>query len=114
MIFVNTTPHRVFDIDSKIHFDPDMNHQVRVVTQRVQVQTVDVDVSGADNVNQPVALYQKKYGDLDHNPPVLEGVMYIVSLPVKQACPTRTDFVSPSDLVRNEKGEIIGCKGFDI
>lgn len=108
--FVNTTPHRVTDHRSQVHFEPDNDHQIRVKTQRVLYQNVELSTY----TDMGISLYQKTFGELSYVPPVKNGILYIVSLPVKQACPDRTDFVSPSDLVRNEKGEIIACDGFDV
>jgi hypothetical protein len=48
-----------------------------------------------------------------HNP--IKGILtdyYIVSFMVKSASPGRKDLLVPNELVRNEKGIIIGCKSF--
>lgn len=39
-----------------------------------------------------------------------EGVYYIVSRLVMQACPNRRDLLVPNELQRDEQGRIIGCK----
>ncbi len=40
----------------------------------------------------------------------IEGVGYIVSLAVAQAARDRKDLFVPDDLVRDEKGVIVGCR----
>lgn len=39
------------------------------------------------------------------------GVVWIVSAMVREACPDRKDLASPGELIRDEKGNPIGCKG---
>lgn len=41
------------------------------------------------------------------------GVRFIVSAMVRDACPDRLDLVSPADLVRDEEGNVIGCRAFE-
>lgn len=38
---------------------------------------------------------------------------FIVSATLRAACPDRPDLVSPADLVRDEAGNVIGCKAFE-
>lgn len=45
-------------------------------------------------------------------PPPAAGVWYIVSRVLFDACPERTDLLAPRDLVRNEAGEVLGCRSF--
>lgn len=47
-------------------------------------------------------------------PPAQEGVIYLVSHIVMQACPERKDLAKPGQLVRNEAGEIIGCRCLNV
>ena len=41
------------------------------------------------------------------------GVRFIVSAQVCVACTDRLDLVSPADLVRDESGNVIGCRAFE-
>ena len=56
------------------------------------------------------------FGDIIGLPAPVKGVYFIVSAMVKEAVKKsgsgRNDCVSPGNLIRNEKGEVIGCKGF--
>ncbi len=45
-------------------------------------------------------------------PPIYKDTCYIVSSLVAQAFPDRYDFLVPNDLVRDEKGNITGCRSF--
>ena len=40
--------------------------------------------------------------------------LYIVSSILKSACPDRNDLIVPADLVRDESGNVIGCKAFSF
>ena len=44
-----------------------------------------------------------------HLPPSQPGVFYIVSLAVAQVA-QRKDLLVPDDLVRDEKGQVVGCR----
>ena len=57
-----------------------------------------------------VPLTKTVFGEVQDLPPKKEGVYLIVSRLVLSACPTRTDLLVPNELVRNDKGQIIGCK----
>ena len=59
-------------------------------------------------------LYKRVFGRVTGAPPHTPGTVYLVSALVKQALPLRSDFWSPGELVRDDKGVITGCKGFII
>jgi len=56
----------------------------------------------------------RHYGKVENLPNPLLDTWYIVSHMTRVACPNRFDLLSPGDLVRNEKGEILGCTNFVI
>jgi hypothetical protein len=43
-------------------------------------------------------------------PPAEHGVVLVVSLPVVEACPDRTDLVFPDEQVRDPDNRVIGCR----
>jgi hypothetical protein len=43
-------------------------------------------------------------------PPAEPGVVLVVSLPVVEACPERTDLVFPDEQVRDPDNRVIGCR----
>ena len=50
----------------------------------------------------------------DSLPEAEEGVFFIVSQMVKNACPNRIDFLVPTEMVRDADGRIIGCKSLGV
>ena len=55
-----------------------------------------------------------KYGKVEGLPEKMDGVYFIVSKMLVDACPGRTDLLYPTELVRDDKGNIIGCKSLGI
>lgn len=51
------------------------------------------------------------YGEVTGLPEAQDGVFYLVSGMVFDASPRR-DLIAPGELVRDDKGQPIGCKGF--
>ena len=56
-----------------------------------------------------IPLTRTKFGEPEGLPNFKQGRFYIVSQLVKSALPDRTDLLVPAELVRDEKGNIIGC-----
>ena len=56
-----------------------------------------------------IQFVKKTYGKVAGLPDKEDGVMYIVSMMVRQALPNRNDLASPGDIIRDEYGQIIGC-----
>lgn len=93
-------------------------HEVRVVlgngnvltfpasgeVARVASQTVQVDQLGA------IPVVHLVFGDVVGLPDPEDEVINIVSSLVRAACPQRGDLLSPGELVRDEKGAVVGCK----
>ena len=55
-----------------------------------------------------------EYGEVEGLPEKMDGVYFIVSKMIVDACPGRTDLLYPTELVRDDKGNIIGCKSLGI
>ena len=60
-----------------------------------------------------VAVYEVLRKGVVNLPPQAPNTYLIVSLMVRQACPDREDLLSPGAAIRDEKGAIVGCLGFD-
>ena len=60
----------------------------------------------------PVSATQ--YGRVEGLPEKINDVSFIVSKMLKDACPDRYDLLYPAELVRDEKGNIVGCKSLGI
>jgi hypothetical protein len=72
-------------------------------------------VARCEEITHPVTIIDgieivsKEYGEVQDLPEWALGMVYIVSFMVRDALPDRKDLLSPGDLIRNDKGEIIGC-----
>jgi hypothetical protein len=58
-----------------------------------------------------VPVFKVTFGKVAGLPAQTPGVIWIVSKMVKDAVPERWDVLSPYGLVRDDKGQPIGCKG---
>ena len=60
-------------------------------------------------------IFAVEYGSVEGLPEPKEDIIYLVSSLVLAALKgTRTDVYAPGDLIRDEKGQPIGCKGFKV
>jgi hypothetical protein len=100
-MIINLTPHAITDVVTNKTFPPS-GTVARVATTQTQVGDLD-----------GIPLFSTTYGDIQDLPPQQDDTYYLVSLLVKQALPYRKDLLSPSTLVRDDKGNPIGCKGFN-
>lgn len=57
-----------------------------------------------------IKINKKSFGEVIGLPETKENTLYIVSTLVASAAKDRVDLVVPDDIVRNEKGQIIGCR----
>ena len=103
MNITNLTPHAVDVVqsDGSVKTYPSSGQVARLDVSRKFVRYLD----GAE-VNRPTL------GCVTGLPETQPSVVLIVSALVAQACPDRSDLVSPGELVRDVCGKIIGCKGF--
>ena len=58
-----------------------------------------------------IPVNKNAYGKVENLPAPKENVVYIVSMMVAGALPNRKDLFIPDDIVRDEKGRIIGARG---
>ena len=61
-----------------------------------------------------IPLTQTFFGEVTGLPLEQEGIKYIVSRLVMQACPNRKDLLVPNEILRDNDGKIIGCQSFAI
>jgi hypothetical protein len=64
-----------------------------------------------DSTDIEIRIIRKKYSFVENLPPSLSGTFYIVSSMVLQSS-MRYDLLAPGDIIRDEKGNIIGCLNF--
>jgi hypothetical protein len=107
MRFINLTPHtlNVFDEEGKA--------QVAEIPPSGTVARVDTVYKGVGTVDN-IPLFESVYGEVKNLPTPDGETMYIVSTPLRLACPERGDLASPGELLRNDEGQPIGCKGLVI
>lgn len=101
MRFINLTPHdlHVHGLDGEVRTLPRSGVVARVATSSVDAGAV----GGIPTVLTTV-------GEVTDLPDPEEGVVYVVSGMVASAAP-RGDVMSPGDLVRDENGRPVGCRG---
>lgn len=131
-ILINMTPHDINILDDsnvsydkafrgyKVTGDPIIRETYNpsgTVLRCSQEETEAGDLNG-------IRLYRVKFGRVEHttkdgsvvtfNTPVKEGVYYIVSSIIKNALSDRPDLLVPTHVVRNDKGQPVGCLGFAV
>lgn len=103
MTIVNKTPHAVNIVDQNgqvVRTYEKGDSQIRLAVNTVQdTPLADGTPTSRTNFGEPEGLSDFQ-----------EGTFYIVSQLVKSALPDRTDLLVPAEVVRDEKGNIIGCK----
>lgn len=103
----NLTPHevKIFKLNGTTP-DLDVVIEASDLVARVSCEYIKVDkkVDGID-------LYRPVFGEVIGLPDYEEGVCLLVSTMVREALSLRSDLVSPGQLLRNDKGEVIGCLG---
>ena len=99
--FVNLTPHT-------IHLPDGSNVEPSGYLARCEEESVPVGSLGENPI------ITRRYGKVEGLPIPRLGVWYIVSHMARVACPDRIDLVSPGDLIRDSKGNILGCKNLVV
>lgn len=103
MELVNLTPHAI-------------NVVCETITRTIvpsgavaRVSTVSVKVCEIDGF----PIYQTQYGELEGLPEPKADTMYIVSAMAAAAAKAagRDDILSPGELIRDENGQPVGCRG---
>lgn len=100
---INKTPHDVHIVDENgqvVRTYAKGDSQIRLAVKTIQ------DVPFVDGT--PTS--RTEFGEPEGLPDFKEGVFYVVSQLVKNALPNRMDLVVPAEVVRDDKGNIQGCK----
>ena len=100
-ILINLTPHAIHETTTGRTFVPSGN-VARVSVSYEEAGTLD-----------GIPLFKATYGSIEGLPDESQDTIYIVSGLVASAV-KRADVVSPGDLVRDEAGKPVGCKGFKV
>lgn len=99
--FLNLTPHAIAIVNGPTV--PPSGQLARCASRSVPV-----------GEHGGVPLSRVTFGAVEGLPEPEEGVLYLVSALVRAAVSSRSDVASPGDLVRDEKGAVLGCKGLTI
>ena len=100
----NLTPHNVVIVineATKIVIPSD--GIARVTETKTATPSIDVDCV-------VIETFMSAFGEVENLPPQEEGVMLIVSALVASATKARYDLLVPGELVRDDGGNIVGCK----
>ena len=100
----NFTPHNVVIVmneTTKIVIPSD--GIARVTETKTVAPSIDVD-------GVIIETFKSSFGEVENLPPQEEGVMVIVSAMAASAAKDRNDLLVPGELVRDNDGNIIGCK----
>ena len=102
MKFINCTTHvlNIIANDGEVIAVPPSGQVARVSTVRKQVMSIG---------NIPV--FSVEFGEVENLPEPEPETVFVVSALVAQRVPEREDVFSPGELVRDESGQPIGCKG---
>lgn len=103
---VNLTPHDVNVVgnDNSVAITIPASGNVARCSQTIDI----VGNITLDSVDIPIS--SSSYGEVVDLPDPQDNTYYIVSRLVMSACPTRQDLLCPNDLVRNDAGQVIGCR----
>ena len=102
MKFINLTPHAITDAITGTSFPASGD------VARVAATFTPAGEAGG------VQLFRRTFGNVTGLPAPQDGVLFIVSALVAAAAPSRSDLLSPGELVRNSDGQPIGCTGFVV
>lgn len=106
MRIVNLTPHAITIHATSVQIDvPPAGTVARCAVTTRALGTIDVE--GIDAI--PVTT--STLGAVTDLPEPSDGVAYIVSRIVAEACPTRADLYFPGEAIRDAGGRIVGCRG---
>ena len=89
---------------------PPEGEPVRCKSSFSTVETVEVTLDGETTTDFTVS--EGSFGETTGLPDAHPGVINIVSRIVAEANPERDDLLMVHDTVRDDDGNIIGCKGF--
>jgi len=106
-MIVNLTPHEVVVVlflEDETTFRFPSEGEARI--------SVTESIIGGDRNGIPLITMEAK--EVVGLPDPTENTMFIVSNMVRTALPTRKDLASPAQLVRNEKGHVVGCRAFVV
>jgi len=106
MKLVNVTPHTI-----NIH----ANNKVTTIAPSGTVARVAATSEIVQTISD-IPIKSTKFGALENLPEPIEGTLFIASMLVASSAVAlgRSDVVSPGSLIRDDKGQPIGCDGLNL
>ena len=124
MKIINLTPHTVnliFAENGKTYrrsLPSEGEARAETIKKALVPKYILMETTGEDGLLYgemfPIPVNRVVFGDVVGLPEAEDGIFYIVSRIVKNAIPHRSDCLVPDDIVRDDKGVIIGCRGFAL
>ena len=105
-MIVNMTPHAINIVNENgivVKVIEAIGNQIRLKATTEQIKELE-----------GIKISTTVFGEPEGLPEYKEGVYYIVSQLVKSALPNRSDLLVPAEMVRDDKGNIVGCKSLGI
>ena len=97
---INLTPHKVtLLVSSRESIVLESKGQARLTTDTIVV----------GNING-VSVTETVFGEVEGLPHPEQNTIYIVSRLIVESCKERRDLYFPNELIRDDKGIILGCK----
>ena len=103
---INKVPHPVYILD-------DTDSIIKMFPQSTGMIRLDEHSEDIGKING-IPICNTTWLNTASVPPAESGIYYIVSQLVKNAMPERPDFLVPKDVVRDNDGNIIGCRKLDL
>jgi hypothetical protein len=121
---INATPHDInimLDDDCEVTITSNVNsmfdnRKVEITPDNLCLRCNEIIESQDHVLSKHIPVISKKFTDIVGLPEEKPGVFYIVSLVVANAGKTlgRKDLLIPGTVVRNDKGQIIGCTNLAV
>lgn len=107
---INLTPHDIVVCipDTTEFVLPKSDNPARVES----IPEVTGHIRPDQTPDHRIPIHEVRYGGIQNLPPRAFATYYVVSRMVKDRIPEREDCVVPADLLRDAKGNIIGCMAF--
>lgn len=102
---INATPHDICIVNDEMEVIKTFKSELQV-----RVSSKSEVVGNINSINIDTITF----GEIVGLPEYKEGTYYIVSRIVKYALPNRDDLLCPGQQVRNELGQVVGCKSLSI
>lgn len=107
-MIINKTPHDI------VVFVRDKKIIIKSEGEPIRLKSTTVRDGFVSYGNDLIPLTKSDFSEVENMPDKREGVFYIVSSLVCQAYPDRDDLLIPNESVRDENGNIIGCKSLSV